>query len=127
MEESVLKFIKEFYRIAYSKNGDIFIMDVFESQKVKGTILDITPKVKFVWGQAFNITQINLYRKDNNNLPNIIREVFRDKRSMDFYKFLTDNKEVLKIPLREVKEEFPSLYGQRLQEIISKNTTKDNL
>lgn len=121
-----MKFIKEFYHIN-CKGGELFLIDVFEPTKFKGTMLDITPKVKFVWGRAFDITQINLYRKENNQLPNIIREVFRDARSLDFYKFLTQNKELITIPLREVKEEFPSLYGERLQEIISKNTTKDNL
>lgn len=126
MEDAVMKFIKEFYHINCT-GGELFLIDVFESNKSKGTLLDITPKVKFVWGKAFDITQINLYRKDNNFLPNIIREVFRDARSLDFYKFLTDNREVITIPLREVKDEFPSLYGNRLQEIISKNITKDNL
>ena len=119
-------FIQQSYCLQ-STGSQIFLLDVFEKKKNEPTMIDITQKVKFIWGKAFDITAINLYKKDLNHVPTIIREVFRDERSLDFYKFLINEREVINIPLRDVKDEFPGLYGNRLQEIISKNTTKDNL
>lgn len=119
-------FIQQSYHLQ-STGGQIFLLDVFENKNKEPIIVDITQKVKFIWGKAYDIIGLNLYEKDLNHITNIIREVFRDPRSLDFYKFLMDEKEVVNIPLKDVKEEFPSLYGSRLQEIITKNSIKDNL
>jgi len=126
MEQALMLFIQQSYHLQ-STGSQIFLLDVFEKKKNEPTMIDITQKVKFIWGKAFDITAINLYKKDLSHIPTIIREVFRDERSLDFYKFLINEREVINIPLRDVKDEFPGLYGNRLQEIISKNTTKDNL
>lgn len=118
-------FISEFYMLKCYPKQPIYIVDVFEDKnKNEQIIIDISSDVKFIWGNAFRVTGINLYRKDLKEISQIIREVFRDSKSMDFYKFLKEEKVNLNIPLKTVKEEFPSLYGDKLQEIISKNTTQ---
>lgn len=118
-------FISEFYMLKCHPKQPIYIVDVFEDKnKNEQIIIDISSDVKFIWGNAFRVTGINLYRKDLKEISQIIREVFRDSKSMDFYKFLKEEKVNLNIPLKTVKEEFPSLYGDKLQEIISKNTTQ---
>jgi len=125
MESHVMDFISRYYVIEKRVN-DIYIRDIFEGSDLDTDMIDITPRVKFFWGRAKKITGINLYSKDYSHLLNIIRKVFRDIQTIDFYNFLTKNqKDDIILQLKDVKDEFPNLYGEQLQRIISENTTKD--
>jgi hypothetical protein len=121
-----MSFIQNFYQI-YSSGNEIFIIDIFENKKSQPIIIEITTNVKFVWGKLYDITNINLYDKNFKHLPTIIREVFREERSLDFFKFLINQKQIITIPLRDIKEEFPNLYGEKLRTIISKSIPKGEL
>ena len=61
----------------------------------------------------------------------IIREVFRSKQSIDFYNFMVneiheqEEWEGLVIPLKDLKHEFPNLYGDNINGIILENIKKD--
>ena len=87
--------------------------------------IDITSKVSFQWGKAQVITGVNLYSKEYIHTQKIIKEVFRDKQSMNFYTFLINESENITIPLKDIKFEFPKLYGEQVRRIISENITKD--
>lgn len=126
MENSIVEFIQKYYVIE-KRVGDIYLRDIFDNGNTECYIVDITPHVKFFWGRAKNVTGLNLYLKEYNHLPKIIREVFRDKKTIDFYKFIKEEEGNFVIPIKHVKDEFPNLYGERLQRIISENITKDNL
>lgn len=119
-------FIQQSYKVKCGANH-VHLMDIFEGGKKQPMVIDITDKVKFIWGKAYDITSVNLYSKDLNHIPKIIREVFRDPKSLDFYRFLINERVDIHIPIKDIKYEFPSLYGDRLQDIISKNITKDNV
>ena len=126
MEEKIIEFIQRYYIIEKRAN-DVYLRDIFDTGDKETYVIDITPNVKFFWGRASKVTGINLYSKEYNHLPKIIREVFRGKQTIDFYKFLKDESKDLIITIKEIKEEFPNLYGEQLQRIISENTTKDKV
>ena len=44
---------------------------------------------------------------------------------MNFYTFLINESENITIPLKDIKFEFPKLYGEQVRRIISENITKD--
>lgn len=126
MEYLLIRFIQNYYQI-HSSGSKIIIIDVFENKITQPMIIEITESVSFVWGKAFDITSINPYEKNYSFLPNIIRQIFRDKRTLDFYKFLIKENQIVTIRLSEIKEEFPKLYDERLQTIISESISKDKL
>jgi len=118
----MIEFIRKSYVI--TKNYDLIIIrDIFERSPVN--TIDITSKVSFQWGKAQVITGVNLYSKEYVHTQKIIKEVFRDKQSMNFYKFLINEDENVTIPLKDIKFEFPTLYGDKVHRIISENITKD--
>tara|TARA_R110000803_G_scaffold45238_7_gene95349 strand:- start:6 stop:374 length:369 start_codon:yes stop_codon:yes gene_type:complete len=122
MEYNMIEFIRKSYVI--TKHNDLItIRDVFEQNPVN--TIDITSKVSFQWGKAQVITGVNLYSKEYIHTQKIIKEVFRDKQSMNFYTFLINESENITIPLKDIKFEFPKLYGEQVRRIISENITKD--
>jgi hypothetical protein len=126
MEEKIIEFIQRYYVIE-KRVGDIYLRDMFDKGDKETYMFDITPDVKFFWGKAKKVTGVNLYSKEYNHIPKIIREVFRELRTIDFYKFLKNETDDIIIQIKEIKEEFPNLYGESLQRIISENTTKDKV
>jgi len=66
--------------------------------------------VDFIWGKSKKVTAIDLYRKDFNDMPGNVMKLFRHKRSLDFYGFLTESDEPVTIPLNMVTDEFPLLF-----------------
>ena len=126
METNIVEFIQKYYVIE-KRVGDIYLRDIFDAGNKESYVIDITPNVKFFWGRAKNVTGLNLYLKEYNHLPKIIREVFRSKKTVDFYSFIKEEEGDFVIPIKYIKDEFPNLYGERLQRIISENTAKDNI
>lgn len=123
MDNVVFEFIRKFYIVRYS-NKNILLTDINESKLTNGSIIDISTNIKFIWNRANYITGIDIYRKDISYVPGVIMEVFRSKKTMDFFRFLSFNNEDVSIPMNYIKEEFPLLYGEKLNEIIIKNKNK---
>jgi len=126
METNIVEFIQKYYVIE-KRVGDIYLRDIFDTGNKESYIIDITPNVKFFWGRAKNVTGLNLYLKEYNHLPKIIREVFRSKKTVDFYSFIKEEEGDFVIPIKYIKEEFPNLYGEQVQRIISENTTDNQV
>lgn len=129
MEKNIIDFIQRFYVIESNHKNELFIRDIFEDS-TENYLIEITPKVKFIWGKAQNITGVNLWNKEYTYIQKIIREVFRSKQSISFYKFIIDeshysNYKGVTIPLKMIKDEFPNLYGEKLEKIITENTKKN--
>ena len=134
MEKNIVNFIQKYYSIEINGNKQIFLRDIFEDDSETYSI-EITDKVEFIWGRAKSVTGVDLQNKEYTYIQKIIKEVFRSKQSMDFYEFmLNEIREVerinqhkgLVIPLKEIKYEFPNLYGDNLGKIISENNKKNN-
>ena len=126
METNIVEFIQKYYVIE-KRVGDIYLRDIFDAGTKESYVIDITPNVKFFWGRAKNVTGLNLYLKEYNHLPKIIREVFRSKKTVDFYSFIKEEEGDFVIPIKYIKEEFPNLYGEQVQRIISENTTDNQV
>jgi|SRR6056300_49995 len=126
METNIVEFIQKYYVIE-KRVGDIYLRDIFDVGNKESYVIDITPNVKFFWGRAKNVTGLNLYLKEYNHLPKIIREVFRSKKTVDFYSFIKEEEGDFVIPIKYIKEEFPNLYGEQVQRIISENTTDNQV
>jgi len=129
MEKNIIDFIQRFYVIERNYKNELYIRDIFEDS-IQNYVIEITPKVKFIWGKAQNVTGVNLWNKEYSHIQKIIREVFRDKQSIGFYKFIIDEAHQedyknITIPLKMVKNEFPNLYGEELEKIITKNIKKN--
>ena len=75
MEEKIIEFIQRYYVIE-KRVGDIYLRDMFDKGDKETYMFDITPDVKFFWGKAKKVTGVNLYSKEYNHIPKIIREVF---------------------------------------------------
>lgn len=121
--EAILKYVRGCYVIEYYKDEmslnpqpRISIRHAFETKKSAVILVPITVgknvNVNFVWGKGFEVTTLDLYNKQWNELPGMIMKIFRDKQSMDFYDFLIDTDENFVIPLSMIKEEFPSLFPE---------------
>ena len=126
METNIVEFIQKYYVIE-KRVGDIYLRDIFDVGNEESYVIDITPNVKFFWGRAKNVTGLNLYLKEYNHLPKILREVFRSKKTVDFYSFIKEEEGDFVIPIKYIKEEFPNLYGEQVQRIISENTTDNQV
>jgi len=126
METNIVEFIQKYYVIE-KRVGDIYLRDIFDVGNKESYVIDITPNVKFFWGRAKNVTGLNLYLKEYNHLPKIIREVFRSKKTVDFYSFIKEEEGDFVIPIKYIKDEFPNLYGEQVQRIISENTTDNQV
>jgi hypothetical protein len=126
METNIVEFIQKYYVIE-KRVGDIYLRDIFDVGNKESYVIDITPNVKFFWGRAKNVTGLNLYLKEYNHLPKIIREVFRSKKTVDFYSFIKEEEGDFVIPIKYIKDEFPNLYGEQVQRIISENTTNNQV
>ena len=113
----LIEFIREMYVIQYSSSPKprLVIKHIHEDFKNKDiTIVPITVgrnvNVDFIWGKSTKVTAIDLYRKDFNDMPGNVMKLFRHKRSLDFYGFLTESDEPVTIPLNMVTDEFPLLF-----------------
>ena len=78
--------------------------------------------VIFLWSKIQEIAGFDIYHKDINNLPSLIMKIFREQQSKDFYHFLIEQDMKVIIPLKMVKEEFPSLYGGLPEDFKFSNT-----
>jgi len=122
LEYKMIEFIRKSYVI--TKGYDmIIIRDIFEQSPAN--IIQITTKVLFQWGKAQVITGVNPYSKEYTHTQRIIKEIFRDEKSMNFYRFLSNETENVTIPLKDIKIEFPTLYSDRVINLISENIIKD--
>jgi hypothetical protein len=120
IQDALIHFIKNFYVIEYrvSTTGygedQIIIRDVYEPTKVTGNIIPITlhrnVNVTFLWNNSKKLTEVDLYQKDINELPGRIMKIFRDKRTMEFYEFLQEERIDIVIPICDIPEEFPLLF-----------------
>lgn len=119
--EAILNYVRGCYVIEYyndkmymTPEPRIVIRHAFETKKSTTILIPITVgknvNVTFVWGKGFEVTTLDLYHKQWNELPGLIMKIFRDKQSMSFYDFLIENNEDVVIPLSMIKEEFPSLF-----------------
>lgn len=115
ISRAILIFIGNYYVIERLR-GVIMIHDIFESKDKYGQmVIEITPNVSFYWGRAKKVTGLDLYHKDNLGLRQMIIDIFRDERSIDFYSFLrNEGDDNMIFRLSEVKEEFPKLYNNEL-------------
>ena len=121
MEESeiCLDFIKNFYWITVTSDGDKMIifhdcLEVPKTNKLKwiGAVMGVD--IFLIWDKAEKITTINIDRKDNVKTISAITKSFKNPQTFSFIKYLIDsfdkyNRKV-SMPLEEIKEEFPSLY-----------------
>ena len=111
LDDSLIHFIRQFYVIEYmvspTSYGEdkIILRDTFEPKKITGNIIPITlhknVNVTFLWNNSKTLTEMDLYRKDLNQLPGRIMKMLRHQKTMDFY---------VVIPLSEVTKEFPLLF-----------------
>jgi hypothetical protein len=120
IQDALIHFIRNFYVIEYrtsplGHNDMIIIRDVYEPAKMTGNIIPITfnknVDVTFMWNGAKRITEVDLYRKDLNELPGRIMKLFRDKKSLEFYDFLIHERIDVTIPICDIPEEFPLLFA----------------
>jgi hypothetical protein len=121
MEESeiCLDFIKNFYWITVTSDGDKMIifhdcLEVSKTNKLKwiGAVMGVD--IFLIWDKAEKITTINIDTKDNVKTISAITKSFKNPQTFSFIKYLIDsfdkrNRKV-SMPLEEIKEEFPSLY-----------------
>lgn len=121
MEESeiCLDFIKNFYWITVTSDGDKMIifhdcLEVSKTNKLKwiGAVMGVD--IFLIWDKAEQITTINIDKKDNTKTISAITKSFKNPQTFSFIKYLIDsfdkrNRKV-SMPLEEIKEEFPSLY-----------------
>lgn len=135
MERNIINFIQKYYSIEINGNKQIFLRDIFEDDSDTYPI-KISDNVQFIWGRAKKVTGMDLLNKEFIHIQKIIREVFRSKQSIDFYEFMLceigeieqkDKHKGLIIPLKDIKHEFPNLYGDNVNEIISENKKKNEL
>ena len=133
MEKNIIDYIQRYYTFEISENKKIYLRDIFEDNSEEH-IFDITSKVKFIWGRAKQVTGVDLRNKEYTHIQKIIREIFRSNQSIDFYSFMVDEiretetekySKGLAIPLKDLKHEFPFLYGDKVNNIISENTKKN--
>ncbi len=132
LEELVIDFIKRYYVVEYGNRPTPYIVlrDTFEYEGVEGVHIDILTKnngsVFFLWRNGYHVTGIDLYHKNNEALPALIKKIFKQEKTLDFFKFLTNENIKIIIPLHDIKEEFPGLYGPGYDKIISGHFTKTN-
>lgn len=136
METNIVNFIKKYYTLEVNGDKEIFLRDIFEDNEEISLSVDINSKVKFIWGRAKNITGVDLRNKEYTHIQKIIREIFRSKQSLDFYKFMINEirdiefgkgNKGLVIPLKDVQHEFPNLYGDNVIKIIAENKKNDGI
>lgn len=128
MEESeiCLDFIKNFYWITVTSDGDKMIifhdcLEVPKTNKLKwiGAVMGVD--IFLIWDKAEKITTINIDRKDNVKTISAITKSFKNPQTFSFMKYLIDsfdkyNRKV-SMPLEEIKEEFPLLFlGEEINE-----------
>ena len=113
-----LEYIRNNYVISYNntpgRNSSLTIRDIFESDE-DVRILQITSfknvEVFFIWGKIKKITGVDIQHKNFFDLSGTILKIFKDTKSLDFYKFLINEKTTVTIPLKEIPEEFPQLFS----------------
>jgi hypothetical protein len=120
LDDALIHFIRQFYVIEYmvspTSYGEdkIILRDTFESKKITGNIIPITlhknVNVTFLWNNSKTLTEMDLYRKDLNQLPGRIMKMLRHQKTMDFYDFLVKERVNVVIPLCDITEEFPLLF-----------------
>ena len=126
-EEAILDYIKRFYVIDCQPNRDggfiIVLRDTLESIVKGEQVVDIISsgvrKVVFYWGNIHKYITIDMYHADNYRLASLIKKIFMHRRSLSFYDFLLNEQTRVVIELNQVKDEFPRLYGEEFDSIIS--------
>jgi hypothetical protein len=117
-------FIKNFYVIEYYKSDalvsigevkrQIFIRDVHEITGSDSRIIPITSNKNinpmFFWTKFYQLTEVDIFHKEINVIPNSIVKMFTHTQSLDFYNYLSEYDQHVIIPLNMIKHEFPSLY-----------------
>lgn len=117
-------FIKNFYVIEYYKSEplvsiseikrQIFIRDVHEVTGSESRILPLTANKNinpmFFWTKFYQLTEVDIFHKDVNTIPNSIIKMFTHTQSLDFYNYLAEYDQHVIIPLNMIKHEFPGLY-----------------
>ena len=117
-------FIKNFYVIEYYKSDplvsigeikrQIFIRDVHEVTSSESRILPLTANKNinpmFFWTKFYQLTEVDIFHKDVNMIPNSIIKMFTHTQSLDFYNYLAEYDQHVIIPLNMIKHEFPALY-----------------
>ena len=115
-----IDFIKHFYYVTASKayNDETIIFhdccEVRETNKLNyvGTVFGFD--VFLVWDKAEKITTINIQKKDNDCVIHFAKMI-KHSQTFSFIKYLVEslNKHdrTIQMPLSDVKEEFPLLYG----------------
>jgi hypothetical protein len=123
--EICLDFIKEFYFITVTQQrGDDTIIfhdccEVKNTNKLHyiGTVFGYD--VFLIWDKAEIMTNINIQMKENDAIVNFAKSI-KNSQTFSFFKYLTDSlnkhNKTIQLPLQEVKEEFPVLYGEDIEE-----------
>lgn len=115
-----LDFIKHFYYVTITKSyGDETIIfhdccEIIKTSKLHyiGTVFGFD--VFLTWDKAEKLTTINLQKKDNDTIVSFAKMI-KHSQTFSFIKYLVEslNKydKTIQMPLNDVKEEFPLLYG----------------
>ena len=116
-------FIKNFYVIEYCKieplviggiKRQIFIRDIHEVTGFDSRIIPITSNKNinpiFFWTKFYQLTEVDIFHKEINVIPNSIVKMFTHTQSLDFYNYLAEYDQHVIIPLNMIKHEFPGLY-----------------
>lgn len=117
-------FIRNFYVIEYYKSEplvsigeikrQIFIRDVHEVAGSDSKVIPITSNKNinpsFFWTKFYHLTEVDIFHKEINIIPNTVIKMFTHTQSLDFYNYLAEYDEHVIIPLNVVKNEFPGLY-----------------
>lgn len=119
--ELCIEFVKDFYSVTVRKSyGDnvIVLHDCLEKSQTKklhfiGTVMGYD--VFFIWDKAEDITGINIDLKVNSKILPTISGKLKNIQTFSFFKYLIDSTDrrdkSITINMSEVMEEFPSLYG----------------
>lgn len=123
--ELCVEFVKDFYSVTVRKSyGDnvIVLHDCLEKSETNklhfiGAVMGYD--VFFIWDKAENMTGININLKDNSKILPTVSSKFKNVQTFSFFKYLIDstdkhNKSIT-INMSEVMEEFPSLYGNVIE------------
>jgi len=64
----------------------------------------------FFWTKFYQLTEVDIFHKEINVIPNSIVKMFTHTQSLDFYNYLSEYDQHVIIPLNMIKHEFPGLY-----------------
>lgn len=119
-------FIRNHYVIEYYKSTpltslseikrSIFIRDIHEVSGNGSKLIPITANKNinplFFWTKFYHFTNVDIFHKDLNDVPNKVIKCFTHTQSLDFYNYLTEFDEHVIIPLKIIPNEFPGLFDK---------------